>query len=128
MIKFILGLWQLPQNILGFLWYVINKRRIKCHSYNRVWNNWVNTYYLDMSGAVTLGQYIFIGRTKNTSFTLLHEEGHVKQSLLLGPLYLVVIGIPSLLHAFFRNFSVVTPKKSYYSFFTEKWANKLMDI
>lgn len=128
MIKFILGLWQLPQNILGFLWYVINKRRIKRHSYNRVWNNWVNTYYLDMSGAVTLGQYIFIGRTKNTSFTLLHEEGHVKQSLLLGPLYLVVIGIPSLLHAFFRKFSVVTPKKSYYNFFTEKWANKLMDI
>ena len=58
---------------------------------------------------------------------LVHEYGHTIQSLLLGPLYLIVIGIPSTLWGFLP----VCGKKrregqlSYFSFFTEKWANDL---
>ena len=55
----------------------------------------------------------------------LHELGHHKQSLILGPLYLIVIGIPSLIHAWLWN---PNSGKSYYDFYTEHWANKLSKI
>ena len=56
---------------------------------------------------------------------LVHEYGHTIQSLLLGPLYLIIIGIPSASWAnipYFRN-KRRKDKISYFSFFTEKWAN-----
>ena len=47
-----------------------------------------------------------------------HEaEGHVVDSYILGPLYLLIIGLPSLLHATF-GFT-----KKYYDFYTERLAN-----
>ena len=51
-----------------------------------------------------------------------HEHGHARQSLYLGPFYLFVIGIPSLLWAcLYRKHK----RGSYYAFYTEKWADKL---
>ena len=58
---------------------------------------------------------------------LVHEYGHTVQSLILGPLYLIVMGIPSTLW----GFSPFAAKKrrekriSYFDFFTESWANSL---
>lgn len=53
---------------------------------------------------------------------LAHEYGHTIQSLLLGPLYLLVIGIPSVIW-----FHIHTPSKgSYYSFYPERMANALV--
>lgn len=79
-------------------------------------------YRHTFKGSVTLGRYIFLGKTAG-SLTLQHESGHVKQSLYLGPIYLLIIGLPSILWA-----SVYKPLKikvSYYWFYTEAWANKL---
>ena len=45
---------------------------------------------------------------------LVHEYGHTIQSLIFGPLYLIVMGVHK------RNNGV-----SYFSFFTEKLANYL---
>lgn len=47
-----------------------------------------------------------------------HEYGHSIQSRLLGPLYLFVIGIPSLWSVAFR------PDK-HSQFYTERWADRL---
>ena len=54
-----------------------------------------------------------------------HEYGHTIQSLILGPLYLIIIGIPSTLWGFLPCFNIKRRSKSisYFSFFTEKWAN-----
>lgn len=57
---------------------------------------------------------------------LVHEYGHTVQSLLLGPLYLPLIGLPSALW----NHLPPCQRKwrggvSYFSFFTEKTANCL---
>lgn len=54
-----------------------------------------------------------------------HEYGHTIQSLILGPLYLIIIGIPSTLWGFLPCCNVKRKAKSisYFSFFTEKWAN-----
>jgi len=61
---------------------------------------------------------------------LVHEYGHTIQSLLLGSLYLVIIGIPSTLWGFLQplNKKRKTEGISYFSFFTEKWANRLGEM
>ena len=74
--------------------------------------------------AITLGS-IGIGDDNINYATLMHEKGHYLQSLILGPLYIFVIGIPSIIHA-----SVHYKKcknKDYYHFWTEAWANRLRD-
>lgn len=58
---------------------------------------------------------------------LVHEYGHTIQSMILGPLYLFVIGIPSCIWAFTPYFQKLRSKGkySYYDFYPEKWANYL---
>ena len=62
-------------------------------------------------------------------FTLKHEYGHAMQSAILGPFYLLVIGLPS---SIWCNSRVVFKWRlahnvDYYDFPTEKWANILGD-
>lgn len=58
---------------------------------------------------------------------LVHEYGHTIQSLILGPLYLIVMGIPSTLWGFLPCYvnKRQNEEVSYFDFFTEKWANLL---
>jgi hypothetical protein len=81
-------------------------------------------------GSVSLGNFVFISKyTKNRDFTVKHELGHTIQSKYLGPLYLFVIGIPSILWVIVRRMVPKLRKKySYYDFYTESSANKLMNI
>ena len=57
----------------------------------------------------------------------MHEYGHSIQSLILGPLYLIIIGIPSTLWGFLPSLSAKRKKHhiSYFIFYTERWANLL---
>lgn len=76
-----------------------------------------------MNGGITLGQFVFLNDRMLDSFHMKHEGGgHGKQSLILGPFYLLVIGVPSLIHAALHKTG------DYYHFWTEKWANKLGDV
>ncbi|MBP5606006.1 MAG: hypothetical protein J6X60_10770, partial [Ruminiclostridium sp.] len=56
-----------------------------------------------------------------------HEYGHSVQSVLLGPLYLPVIALPSSVWCMAPH--CVRKRqhtgRSYYSFYTEKWANSI---
>lgn len=58
---------------------------------------------------------------------LVHEYGHTVQSLILGPLYLPVIGLPSVI--WLRAPRLARRRhnaaSSYYAFYTERWANHL---
>lgn len=58
-----------------------------------------------------------------TDTTVRHEWGHTRQSLILGPLYLIVIGIPSIIWA--ATHRTIAPNKPYDWFYTESTANKL---
>jgi hypothetical protein len=80
---------------------------------------------------MSLGKYIFVPfeNIDPNTFTvqeyIKHEYGHTMQSKYFGWLYLLVIGLPSLMWAqCFVNYRRRTGK-SYYSFYTERWANKL---
>ena len=120
-------IWQLPQHIIGLivlLYFYLNH----C-SYSSYRNSKVICSY-KMRGGMTLGRYIFVSESAD-NLTIMHEYGHVLQSQYLGPLYLFVIGIPSLIHAWLNTYIRCCWKEGYYNyyhFYTEKWANKLAGL
>lgn len=112
----ILFIWQLPQNLVAlvmmpFLGKLNKVRYDKC------------TFAFKgqkMRGGISLGNFIFLDSylaKRNTSIG--HEYGHCWDSKVMGPLYLFIIGIPSILHAWLHKNC-----PCYYHFFTERWANK----
>ncbi len=72
--------------------------------------------------ALSLGLFIFVPAGEDPRL-LGHEYGHTLQSLALGPLYLPVIGLPSLLRAAWRRRGRARGR-SYYDFYTERWADR----
>lgn len=124
---FINYVWQLPQNLLGMLYKdcisdnIIT--RVNCDATD------YECYLTRNGGGVTLGRYIFVNQNyKDLSNVILHEIGHTKQSRILGPLYLIIIGIPSISWAGLRRLIPALKKINYYSLYTENWANKLMGL
>lgn len=114
MIRILLYIWQLPQNLLGllFLWCLKGESK---HTLNEI-----TVYYSPtFPGGISLGQYIIVYKLGNSFIK--HEYGHCIQSKILGPLYLPVIGVSSGLHAWLCK----CRHHSYYDFWTEKWADKL---
>ena len=122
--------WQLPQNLLGVLWKNIKKGSISTPiSNNDIESVGAKAYLIKAGGAVTLGKYVFISQTYRDQGTIIkHECGHVKQSKMLGPLYLIVIGVPSILHAWLNDYIGCDEESGYSHFYTEKDADKLMGI
>jgi len=118
LLKVLLWLWQLPQNIIG--WVMLKCTGDCLHSrYGEIWY-W---YRKGFPGGVTLGEYIFLGTKRK--LTVMHEYGHVRQSRMLGPLYLAVIGLPSLVWAWLYGGVVKRSRNGYYKFPTESWADRL---
>ena len=76
--------------------------------------------YWPYSSGVSLGNFRFVPKYANEDFRS-HEHGHSIQSAILGPFYLFVIGLPSLLLAA----GILPWKKGYMEFYTEKWSNKI---
>lgn len=122
--------WQLPQNLLGVIWKNIKKDSIITPiSNNAIESVGAKAYLIKAEGAVTLGKYVFISHTYRDQGTIIkHECGHVKQSKMLGPLYLIVIGVPSILHAWLNDYIGCDEESGYSHFYTEKWSDKLMSI
>jgi len=124
-IKTLLIIWQLPQLLLAWIliliWY--NKHFIVEHEENNI--NYI--YFDNISGSFTLGNYVFMCKQQYIDKIIRkHEYGHTIQSKILGPFYLIVIAIPSLIHAWIHI--ITKSNKSYYNFYTEKWANKLANV
>ena len=70
-----------------------------------------------------MGNYIIVNERQNTYETILHEYGHHLQSEKLGPLYLIAVGLPSIIHNMFCNCK--KHNHNYYDVYPERWANKL---
>ena len=114
-------IWQLPQTIAAFIYftYLSNRNEIldTC-----TFQGAIVFIKKNAGGSVTLGNHIFLS-PKATDNTVRHEWGHTRQSLLLGPLYLIIIGIPSIVWAAIHKRVATT--RSYYLFYTESWAVRL---
>lgn len=121
--KVLLFIWQLPQNILGLLVILFTEAKY-CNK-----GCWVTT---KSRFGVSLGKYIIFGQVIN-DLSLKHEQGHQKQSLYLGWLYLLIIGLPSITFniadiLFHKNWKTQDRIKWYYNLPWEHWADKLGNV
>ncbi|MFI3249154.1 MAG: hypothetical protein R3Y39_08525 [Rikenellaceae bacterium] len=116
--RVILYIHQLPQHLLGLLllWLYDAEYFMQIDG--------SKLYVADkMSGAISLGNYIIMSNYSSTKeLTQYHEYGHSRDSRRWGWLYLLVIGLPSILNAMFGFTSF------YYDFWTERRADRLGGI
>lgn len=117
--------WGILQNILGFVFFL---KQSKCR--HKFYYGSVLTYHEGDWGGVSLGIFIFVNGKRDEEWirgTEVHEYGHTIQSLILGPLYLFVIGIPSSVWCNNKKYIALRKDKgvSYFDFYPEKWANRL---
>ena len=128
--EILLYLWQLPQNLLGLILIAYYKPERK-----HVLDNGVEIHFATrMHGGISLGKYSIVNtihyrKELENSLkrdTVRHEAiGHAKQSQMLGPLYLPVVGLPSICWAGLYGTIVKETKNGYYKVFPENWADKL---
>lgn len=118
--------WGLLQNLAGGTIYAFYRLRGCPHF---AYQGALAVIWPVRSGSMSLGRFLFLHESYRPGdrALLAHEYGHTIQSLILGPLYLFVIGLPSLLWAGLPVFQRRRHDRhvSYYSFYPEKWANAL---
>lgn len=113
MIKVLSYLWQLPQNLLALGLLLRGYDDVFPYKGARVYTcSWLD-------GGVSLGKYILLNTP--TTVDVCHEYGHCRQSRMLGPLYLLIIGLWSAIRMQFRLYK----KGEYYKGFPEGWADRL---
>ena len=108
--KFLLYIWQLPQNLLGFILIKIWKAKKE----NDVWIT------EKIISGISLGKFIILKPEYAIDTTIKHEQGHQVQSKRWGPLYLLVVGI----YSFIRSRMGLSSER-YYSKWPENKADKL---
>ena len=129
--------WGIIQTLLGFVVFLVNIKHKHYFYHGAI------VTVREIPTSVSLGMFVFV--TSNPMMDkrlenkipddeipqrlLVHEYGHTIQSLIFGPLYLIIMGIPSTLWGFLpscqkkRNGGI-----SYFSFFTERFANYLGEM
>lgn len=122
----ILFIWQLPQHIVALIYFGYLVMMCKDLGVDSRYKQAIVIPCI-MRGAITLGNYIFVGLNSEYRKIVKHELGHTIQSKILGPLYLIVIGIPSITYCGLRRLFPSLRKKNYYNFFSEKSANYLSE-
>lgn len=117
--------WGFPQSLIGL---IMSLMQGKCK--RELYNGALITYHSGNWGGISLGMFIIMNGHRPPIWTKgarVHEYGHTIQSLILGPLYLFIIGIPSFLWANSKKHNVLRDngQESYFDFYPEYWANSL---
>ena len=110
--------WELPQTLLGLilsLFYKHHKEEYKAAVVCRMETG---------RFGISLGRFIIVA-FYHTTRTVKHEYGHCRQSKYLGPLYLIVVGIPSITLNIISSWKGGLFADRYYQRFPENWADKL---
>ena len=126
--------WGLPQTLLGLVLCLLHRRDERFLHHGALVTRWQG------KSSMSVGPFVFLTadpyfadkladrftREELTDRLLVHEYGHTIQSLILGPLYLIVIGIPSTLWGWLPSLAKKRQAQqiSYFRFFTERWANR----
>lgn len=104
--------------ISPWLIYFITRKLKPCHKVGDV-----RIYKTKKIEGLSLGFFILLDPDiKEGTWIVKHEFGHIIQSRILGWFYVPVVLIPSYLWFRFGDYDV----KSYYDFYTERWANELI--
>lgn len=115
-LRMILFVWQIPQCLVGlvyFLWYLLKMTPMSIDS-DVIQGSFFNS--------VSLGEFVFVSAKDEN--TRKHELGHRKQSRMLGPLYLFVVGLPSLCLNILARIGILK-RSDYFTHFPENWADRL---
>jgi len=127
--EIVLWIWQAPQNMLGLFLIMYYQHEKEYHRFNG------RTFYYttEMPSGISLGNYIIMNR-EDREDGMKHEYGHTIQSRILGPLYLLIIGLPSGTYNIIDRL-IVEPKlgwerscEIYYNMPWEHWADKLGSV
>ena len=125
-----LFMWEVPQNLLGLVVFIIMKYNRRIIRIERE----THLIYLETpKTGVSLGWFIFWTPSGNrflhlTNDCRMHEYGHARQSVMLGPLYLLVIGLPSLARVIYSRWyrkKYGSKWANYFDAFPENWADRL---
>ena len=130
--------WGVIQTMAGAVLYLKHYKRRHYNFHGACVTVWSS------KSSVSLGKFIFLSddpfcfyKEKRAEYTfeefneqlLVHEYGHTIQSLILGPLYLIVIGAPSMLWSFLPVFVRMREKGcSYFDAYCESTANTLGEL
>lgn len=122
LIVFFLCLWQLPQFIASLAVMPFVRKS------GAPWKNehtGMTVYRVNHSFSTgwSLGPVIFVNENASEGW-LRHESGHSMQSLYLGPLYVFVVAIPSVI-LYWRRRLQNKSEVWYYLHFPEGWADRL---
>lgn len=114
------GVWGLPQHLIGAA-MALSMRK---HGHERFCRAMVTAWH--RNAGLSLGFFVFAPAGAPRAL-LVHEYGHTIQSLILGPLYLPIVVVPSLVWAGVPALSRWRKRRhvSYYALPTERWANWL---
>lgn len=124
--KILMHVWQLPQHLLALLLLFIirNRSMVVVHDVDGT------LLYLAMGlgWGISLGKYILLDMDASEE-TMNHERGHCKQSRMLGWLYLIIVGIPSIamnvLSTIMYWLGSDSMIRHYYQRWPESWADRL---
>lgn len=100
--------WGILQTIIGLILFLVNIKKEHYNYLGAIVTEW------NYSGCVSLGLFIFISKDSGIykKGLIVHEYGHTIQSL-------IWCGLP-----YFKNYRKIK-NVSYYSMYTESWANSL---
>lgn len=125
------AVWEAPQSALGALnlGLELARRGVADITLER------DRVFVELraSRAVSLGHFVFWSTVDSPVVRVnpdnkLHEYGHARQSRLLGPLYLPVVGVPSVMRVAYASMQYLVTRKpwdGYYDGFPENWADRL---
>lgn len=112
--------WGATVNLAGLLVFLCCRGRFR----SKMFHNAIVTCLPGNRGGLSLGVFIFLSirDPRESSRLCAHEYGHTVQCLLLGPLYWVVVAIPSVI--WYHFFAGYRKKRGvpYDALFCERWA------
>ena len=116
--------WGFPQSLVGLIVRLRYRDCPRSQYHGTVVTHWPK------GGSMGVGMYLFLGTggdKDHKAQVLVHEFGHSVQSLILGPLFLPIMGFPSFAWAGLPWCRRLRKEKiiSYYAFYPERNANLL---
>ena len=119
--------WQFPQYCLAILMLGFFSSKKKIAEVRDV--KYADAYLVrgNFSG-ISLGRFIILNeKSYQLEKTINHEMGHSRQSLYLGPLYLLIVGLPSITMNILTRWKILKGE-NYYKRWPENWADKLGSV
>jgi hypothetical protein len=135
--KWLMRIWEAPQKLVAHL--VARVAMTDNLEPITIGHDQIHIHLWNHQGGMSLSNHIFVNRKRFADFDMenfsisqrnhiFHEYGHTRQSHLLGPLYLIVIALPSLIWAGCFDEYRARHNISYYKLYTESWADKLGNV